>query len=277
LAEKTPPHLFASKAGSHREHQALHGLLWLALGICFSPVLTDLARHLVAEPWARYVLLFPLLLARCALRERSDAPSARMGAVLLVIGLVVELVAVGGGFVRLGRLGLPLAVIGMSRAFGLLPQQTALLALWWVPIPHAVVSLHSPALETAWLHLAAWPLDLIGADIGVGAALVRAGGGELALSDPDGGLPLAALLSGLGWYTSARLGEGLWRCLRRAVSWAVLAFPLQVTALGLAVAGLVLGVPGESLQLFLRLFWIPAAVAGLLFGGRCVRARGDES
>lgn len=273
----TPPHPSASNAGSQWERRGLGGLLWLALGICFSPVLTDLARHLAAEPWARYALLFPPLLVLSALRERPDAPSARIGAALLVIGLIVELVAVGGGFVRLGRLGLPLAVIGMSRAFGLLSLRTALLALWWVPLPHAALSFHSPALETAWLHLAAWPLDLIGAEIGVEAAVLRAGGGALALSEPDGGLPLAALLSGLGWYTSARLGEGLWRCLRRAASWAVLAFPLQVTALGLAAAGLVLGATGESLQLFLRLFWIPIAVAGLLFAGRWFRARGDES
>lgn len=273
----TPPQPFASKGATRRNALSLGVLLWLALGICFSPVLTDLARHLAAEPWARYVLLFPLLLARCARRERWDASSARMGAALLVIGLVVELLAVGGGVVRLGRLGLPLVVIGLSRAFGLFSLRTALLALWWVPLPHALVSLCSPALETAWLHLVAWPLDLIGAEIRVEAALARAGGAVLALSGPDGGLPLAALLSGIGWYTAARLGDGLWRCLRRSASWALLAFPLQVAVLGLAAAGLLLGASGASLQLFLELFWIPVAVGGLLLGERHVRRRGDES
>jgi hypothetical protein len=277
LAARIPPHPSQGEVGGHRRHRALDGLLWLALGICFSPVLIDLARHLALEPWARYVLLFPPLLVRCALGQRAEAPSARTGGALLLIALALEVLAVGGGFVRLGRLGLPLAVIGLSRAFGLLPQRTALLALWWVPLPHALVSLLSPALETAWLHGIAWPLDLIGADIRVEAALARAGAAELALSAPDGGLPLAALLSGLGWYTSARLGDGLWRCLRRSASWALLAFPLQVTALGLAVAGLLLGATGESLQPFLQLFWIPVAVGGLFLGERCVRTRGDES
>jgi hypothetical protein len=277
LAEKSLPQLSASEVGSRRERQLLRGLLWLALAICLSPVLVDLARHLAAEPWALYVLLFPPILARCALRERPDAPSARMGAALLAIALALELVAVGGGVERLGRLGLPLAVIGMSRAFGLLSWQAALLSLWWVPLPHFLLSLFSPALETVWLHVVAWPLDRVGADIAVEAALVRAGAGELALSEPDGGLPLAALLSGLGWYASARLREGPWRCVRRAATWGAFAFPLQAAAVGLSAAGLVLGVPGESLQLFLQLFWIPTAAAGLLVGARCIRARGDES
>jgi hypothetical protein len=267
----------ANKGGSRRERQALQGLLWVALAICFSPVLVDLARHFAAEPWAMYALLFPPLLAWCVLCERPDASSARTGAALLVIGLLVELVAVGGGVVRLGRLGLPLAVIGMSRAFGLLSARAALLSAWWVPLPHAVISLPSPALETAWLHVAAWPLHLVGADLAVEGSSVGAGAGELTLSASEGGLPLAALLSGLGWYASVRLGEGFWRCVQRAAIWALIAFPLQVAALGLAMAGLVLGVPSDLLQLLLRLVWIPAAAAGLLFGGRCIRARGDES
>ena len=118
----------ASEVANQREHHSLGWFLWLALIICFSPVLVDLARHLVAEPWALYVLLFPPLLARCAVCEGPDARSVRMGAVLLALSLAVELVAVGGGLVRLGRLGLPLGVIGVSRAFGLLSLRTALLS-----------------------------------------------------------------------------------------------------------------------------------------------------
>jgi hypothetical protein len=267
----------ARKASKRRLRQPLEWNLWLALATCFSPVLVDLAWHLAAEPWALYVLVFPPLLARCALREQPGAPSVRTGAALLAIGLVIELVAVGGGVVRLGRLGLPLAAIGLGRAFGLLSPRAALFSLWWVPVPQAVISLPSPALETAWLQVAAWPLNLLGADVAVENALARTGAGELALSAPAGGLPLAALLSGLGWYFSARLGAKLSRCARRAATWAVLAFPIQVAAVALAVTGLVLGVPTDSLQLFLRLLWIPAALTGLFLVEKHLRVGGNES
>ena len=239
-------------------------LLWLALGVCFSPVLIDLVQHLAANPWAAYVVIFPPLLARCALRDPPGARSVHTGAALLATGLAIELVAVGGGVVRLGRLGLPVAVVGLSRAFGLLSSRTALLSVWWVPVPHAVISFPSPALETAWLQGAAWPLNLLGANVTVEAGLARAGTLELLLSAAETGIPLAALLSGLGWYASARLGETLWRCLRGAVIWGLLAFPIQTAAVGLALTGLVLGVPSGLPQLFLGLLWIPTAAIGLL-------------
>ena len=48
-------------------------LLWLGLVGAFSPVVVDLLRHCVAEPWSRYALVFVPMLAVCIRQSQADA------------------------------------------------------------------------------------------------------------------------------------------------------------------------------------------------------------
>jgi hypothetical protein len=226
-------------------------------------VLVDLALHIAAEPWARYSLVFPPLFAWCLIHDKVPARAGRDGFAWLALAILLELVAVGGGMTRFARPGLPLAAIGTCRIFGLGPGRTALLALWTIPVPKIVIAFASPGLETTLLRVASAAAGLLGADVGVEGCRAFAAAGQLELTDSDGGLPLAALLSGLGWYASLRCGGSLLACLRRAVAWAVLAIPLQLLGVLAAVTALAMGAPAVGRLLLDHGLWTATAAAGL--------------
>jgi hypothetical protein len=236
--------------------------------VAFSPVLVNLASHLAAESWARYSLIFPPLLVWCALREREPPRASRDGFLWLALAIPLELLAVGSTMTTLARPGVPLAVIGTCRALGLTSGATALLALWMIPLPKFVSAFASPELETVLLRVAGAAVGLLGGEVSIEPSRAFAAGGELKVAHCDGGLPLAALLSGLGWYASLRAGAGLRACVRGAVTWGLLAFPLQALAVLLAVGMLVLGGPEVGRQLLSHGLWMAAAVAGLAWAER---------
>lgn len=232
-----------------------------ALAAALSPTLVELTRHWVAEPVPRYALLFPLLLVRAAMREAPARP-ARTGYLLLAAGLALELVAMGGGMPKLARPGVPLAVVGLCRALGLASWSTSLLALWILPVPLAVCSLVSP-LERLWFGAAA-------AVVGGGLALepareatlhVVGAAGTLAVRPWDGGVPLAVLAAGLGWYAAllARAEGGRPRFLRRAGGAALVGLALQGPVALLAVALLAAGHAGAAQAVQHHAIWALAA------------------
>jgi hypothetical protein len=248
-------------------------LPWIALALAFSPVLLELGEHLASEPWTRYAALFPLLLARAAAAAPRRPEASASGYAWIAAGAAVEIAGVGGGIPRFARPGLALAVIGLCRARGIADLRVAALALWMIPLPSTALGAASPALETALLRPAAWlgrsaglaersePPGLAGAD------------GALLLQPPDGGLPLAALLSGLGWYAALRAGEGTRAGLARAAGLGIAAFPLQALALVVGAGVLALGAP-RAAELALRPgLWPLAAAAGVLWAERRSRVR----
>jgi hypothetical protein len=214
-------------------------LLWLGLLVAFSPVLANLLQHLEEEAWARYVLVFPFLLALCIARYPSRLRASALGYVALTLAILIELVAIGGSTMVWARPALPLAVIGLCGAFGLASTRTALLACWLIPVPHRVLRMLSPQLETCLLRPLTGLLDALGAELRLEDSRVLATGFELEVFDFDGGLTLAALLAGLGWYAGLRRGCGLFGTVGRAVLWGALALPIQL----LALLALVLGAP----------------------------------
>jgi hypothetical protein len=206
--------------------------------LAFYPLTVDLARHLSAEPWARYALLFPGLFAWCALRTRGPVAASRSGALWIAAAVALQTLAIAGGVPRYGRPALPLALIGGARLLGLAPLRIALLPLLAIPIPTALVSVPSPALERIWLGLVAPWLDA-GALISLRDPAVMATGGTLILIHADAGLPLAALLAGLAWYAGARLG---WSPVTTAAALlAALPTALAVQAGAVASAALAVG------------------------------------
>jgi hypothetical protein len=238
-------------------------LLWLGLLVAFSPVLVDLAQHLGEEAWARYVLVFPFLLALCVARDGSRPRGSALGYALLVPAILVELGAIGGSTMVSARPTLPLAVIGLCLAFGLARVRTALLALWLIPIPHRILRMPSPELETGLLSPLVGLLDALGAELRLEGSRVLAAAGELEFLDFDGGLTLVALLSGLGWYAGLRARKGLFGIVVRAISWGALAIPLQLLALLLALLALLLGEPAAGRFFLTHVLWIAVAVAGI--------------
>lgn len=239
-----------------------NAMLWLGLVGGFSPVVVDLLRHCAAEPWAGYALVFVPLLAVCVRQSRGDARASPNGYLWIVVGVVIELVAIRADAVRMARPGLALAAIGLCRAFGLASVPASLLALWLVPVPSLILARPSPDLEMAWARLMLEPLGWLGAQLGMDGARVVAPGGVLELRPSDGGLPLLALLSGLGWYAAVRAGCGVPAAARRALVWGAGAIPLQALAMWLALAALAGRSPELSRLLLDSVVWgVTAAVA----------------
>lgn len=249
---------------SSRTGRAL--LLFAALGFALSPILLDLARHLALEPWALYAAAVPPLLAWAARREGGARASPRLGGALVAAALVLEIVAVGGGIVRFGRPALPLAVLGLCRALGLASARTALLAAWMVPVPFVLVEAAGLPLAGLWGELAHAAVAPAGAELALRptdhAFALEGAGGTLPLRPVDGGVVLAAGLSGLGWLAGLRARAGWLGCALAAAFFALAALPLQLLAVGLAAAALAGGLGALAGWTLALAPWIAGAALG---------------
>lgn len=230
-------------------------LAWAALLAALSPVLLDLVEHWWVEPWARYSLLFVPLLCERLLRSPS-VPRHRDGVLWVVLAAAIELAAIAGTTLRIGRVAIALGVVGVSRLYGTAATLAVVLVFWIVPVPTLVLRPLGPLLAAAWTSL----LSPVGHGLGVDVA---GGLAALDLSRADVGPPLMALLSGLGWYAGLRRGGGWSGCLARAAAGALAALPL--TALGLLIAAALSGALGSAAgRLFLdHVWWLLVAVGGL--------------
>jgi hypothetical protein len=235
-------------------------LLWAALAAALSPVLADLARHLAATPWARYSVVFLFLTIRAALRDTTWASARGDGFVLLFLALGFEVLTVGGGIPRAGRVAIPLAVLGLARTRGYPRLAIAALIAWCVPVPNALVTMASPRLERGLAFASVGLWRDFGLALRLEGAQVVARQGRLALEAADGGIPLLALLSGMGWYAATLRGGRLGNSIGTAGVWAFSALPLQIGAVFLAVGVAGLGAP-EAARLGLSYVpWIGAAM-----------------
>jgi hypothetical protein len=163
----------------------------------------------------------------------------------------------------MARPGLALAVIGLCRAYGLASAPASALALWVIPVPSMILALASPDLEMAWARFALAPLGWLGAQMSLEGARVVAPAGVLALRPSDGGLPLLALLSGLGWYASIRAGGGAPNAARRALTWGASSIPIQAAAMLLALGALAGRSPALARLMLDSIVWSVTAAAGL--------------
>jgi hypothetical protein len=226
---------------------AREALLWAVTTLAFSPILVDLARHALEQPWALYPLAFWLLFARETARAERTAPRMSAGMVLIVFGLVLELLMLRADWPRMARPGWLAAAFGVCLLVGRPSLRAASLILWWIPVPHALATLASPALETWLATPAAWLLELSGAAVRLELVrrevFLQLADATLPIRGADAGIPLAALLAGLGWHDALRRGSSLASGVRRAGLCGLLALPLQIAFIGLAAGLAALGAP----------------------------------
>jgi hypothetical protein len=215
---------------------------WFVLGVAFLPVLTGLVRHLTDTPHQRSFLLAPLLLLLCARRGPSQAVAPhRDGLLLLFVAVALQFVGIASDTLIIGRLGLALAVVGMARWHGSPKLSVAILAFGAVPIPFATIVYTTPSLESLWGSAAAQFIQLLGGEVSGVGPLFRSPAGRLDLVATDGGLPLLRVFIELGWYSAARQGLPCRALLGRAALGAVLAGPIQLIGITIALFLLTFG------------------------------------
>ena len=240
----------------------------LALGLLFglSPMLLDLARHLLETPSGRSCLVFWILLAILARRAtgRPPAETHRDGFVLIGLCAVISVVAIGGDVVRGARLALPLGVVGLARGFGIMPLRTALLACWLLPVPGLVHDLGFPDLERAYLSGAAPLLGWAGSEVTLRGLSAEIAGETLTLTAHASGFALCALLTGLVWYAGIVHDTPLRRTVLWMLGFGALFLPLQWLATLLALSALASGHPAMAEPILETAIWPIVAVLGLL-------------
>jgi hypothetical protein len=216
--------------------RAAHELSWWTLLLAaLGPLWLELGRHILADPWAGYVGVVPLLLVWGAVLSRPEPARPRLAAALVGSALAIELVALVAGPLRAGRIALPLGVLGMSALLGRPARRFWPLALFLVPVPFAVVTLASPGLEGLWLRLAALLVGALGHPMSLAGPSAVSPAGALRLWPADGGLPLAGLVASLGCFAAARAGRAPAASLLRGLLLAPLAFPAQAAAVSIAL------------------------------------------
>lgn len=253
-------------------------LSWWLLAAAFSPILLGMLAHAVRQPWAGYSLVFLALFVLELRRAPEGARRPVRGWAVLGVALVVELLLVGGGLTRAARPALALAALGMAWIQGRPGPRTVALLLWFVPVPSGLVSWASPALAALWGQAVAGLVQLVGSSAWFEARhdgpILHLAHASLPLIPSDGGLPMAALLSGLAWYAGLRRAAPLPATLARAAAVAALAAPIQVVAIACAAAVADAGGPGRAVLDLAP--WTIATTIGLVLACRAPRGRDAE-
>ena len=228
--------------GSDSSRRIRSSLSWIALGVAFLPVLAGLVHHFIGVPNQRSFLLAPVLLLLCAWRGPSQAVARhRDGLLLLLVAVALQFLGIASDVAVIGRLSLALAVVGMARWHGSPKLSVALLAFGAIPVPVAILAYTTPSLESLWAGAAVQFVQLLGGEVGVSGPLFRSSAGRLELMETDGGLPLLTVLVALGWYSGVRQGLSCGALLGRVALGAVLAAPIQLIGVTIAVFLLTFG------------------------------------
>ena len=170
---------------------------------------------------------------------------------------------------RLGRPGIPLAIVGLARVLGRPTPARALVAAWMIPVPDVLTDALAPGLESAVGAGAAALARGFGLDASFASGRFSVPAGTLVLEAADGGLPLAALLAGLGWYQAASSGSSLRAAARAALRTALWALPAQAAGLSLACGLAIARAPTLARAVLHCVAWgAAAAIAVLHLRGR---------
>jgi len=241
-------------------------LPWLALGCAFAPVLMRLANAIPKAPFGWSLLLAPALMIAAAWRcPRAAQPRRGWAQILLMAGLLIELLGLGGGSPGIARLGLPVSVVGLSLWTGAPPLTTALLAFWAIPVPGSVYGLTTPNLESAYARFGAAAVHALGADLSASGPLIRSGAAHLELDPYHSGIHLVFMTTLLTWYASVRHELTPLAAIARTAVAALVALPLQILAVLVAIALLVAGAPELANFWLDEGLWLLTAMLGIVW------------
>ncbi|MAG34128.1 MAG: hypothetical protein CL908_24880 [Deltaproteobacteria bacterium] len=249
-------------------------LIWLGLLAAFSPVVLDLVDHVVTHPWARIGIVFPWLAWIAVHRDRAGTAgrSNRLIWICLLLAIGIELLAVSGDVLRLGRFGLVIAAVGLVRGAGWAGPASALVLVWLVPLPNAFVGMLSPALETTWGSLSVVLAPGVGLESESRVPAIVAEQARLVLQPEDGGLAMGFGLAGLGWFQAAAAGGNLFDAAGRALRWGVMMVPAQLTIVALASIALAFGSSeGLARSILDEAGWLMILVLALVLSARTLR------
>jgi len=225
-----------------------------------------LADAIPNSPFGWSLLLAPALLVAAAVRDaREPRPRRGWAQILLIAGLVVELLGLGGGSPGVARIGLPIAVVGLSLWTGAPALMTALLAFWAIPLPGSAFGLTTPNLESGYARFGAAAIGALGADISASGPLIRSGAEHLELDPYHSGIHLVFMTTLLAWYAAARNGLTPRAALARTALAALVAVPLQILAVLVAIALLVAGSPEIANFWLDDGLWLLTAILGIVW------------
>jgi hypothetical protein len=129
----------------------------------------------------------------------------------------------------------------MARWRGSPKLSVALLAFGAIPVPATAFSYTTPSLESLWGGAAVQFVQLFGGEVSGSGPLFHSSAGRLELVATDGGLSLLRVLMELGWYSGIRQGLPGRALLGRVALGAVLAGPIQLIGVTIAVFLLTFG------------------------------------
>ena len=202
-------------------------------------------------------------------------PGRRDGAALLAFACALELAGIASDSWSLARLAIPLGVLGLARFLGAPPLRAAALAFFAVPPPYFLTALLSPELEAAYGAAGSAVANALGLPVRTGIGTLDGPAGGIDLIAADGGVALAHMLAGIGWFGALRAGAGVARCATASVAWGLAAFPLQLAGVVAAAVATGAGAPAVGLFALRHALWPLAAAAGVLLALR--RARPDPA
>lgn len=237
----------------------------------------DLAEHTWNHPWSRVAIVFPWLfwvaLRHEHGRNRAESKSRRLIWACILVGLAIELLAVSGDVLRLGRVGFCIAAVGMVCGAGWARWQAALLLVWMIPLPNSLNRMLSPGLESLWGSIGAVLAPGVVFESGSLNMILVAGETNLKLVPADGGLAVFFGLAGLGWFRSIISDEPGLNGAGRAMRWGMLMIPIQLAILTIGSLMLSSGSAARSTRWVMdQAGWILILAFGLTLSLRAMRA-----
>jgi len=219
-----------------REKRRSALLAWICLAVALSPALLEISRHVAATPWARYTAVVAALLVLAMAADSSPRVARRrVGTLLLGVAAATQLLAAAIGPPAVGRLAIPLGIVGLSCWYGSPALRLAVLSVLLVPVPYTIVSAASRGLESALLQGAVALASPVTGGLEAKGHVLIGVPSEFWVRPPHGGVPLAALLASAGAIYAACAGRGLAGVGAASLLGAVVALPAQILALGVAV------------------------------------------
>ena len=206
----------------------------------FSVTLLDLITHLFLHPWSQYVLAFPPLLTWSIYRQSGHVRSfVRLGLLGIGLSLFLQMVAAKADVLPAARPLLVLVAISFLLMRGIASLRFALLSLWFVPIPHVLVSALGGAAAASFLfEISVEVLSMLGVDATVQQGVVTSGDHQLRLASIYGGHVALVNMLGLGWFYTMRHCLDTLTTLRVLVVFSLLALPIQFAVNFCAVVSL---------------------------------------